>query len=125
MQGYLQRAVLALKNVDASGELVKEWQDWLEHFSGPWPLFWKHAEAFLASRIPGLSEKWLLETQVKVADENVTLIKEANKTNPGTFSKEELDAAEKRLFSLKAYPELDAAEQKLLSLKTQKLFSMQ
>ena len=125
VQGYLQRAVLALKNVDVSGELVKEWQDWLEHFSGPWPLFWKHAEAFLASRIPGLSEKWLLEAQVKVADENVTLIKEANKTNPGTYSKEELEAAEKKLFSLKAYPELDAAEQKLLSLKTQKLFSMQ
>jgi hypothetical protein len=123
VQGYLQRAVLALKNVDASGELVKEWQDWLEHFSGPWPLFWKHAEAFLACRIPGLSEKWLIEAQVKVADENVTLIKETNKTNPGTYSKEELDAAEKKLSSLKADPELDAAEHTHTHTHTEQQFT--
>jgi len=59
MQGYLQRAPLALARVDLSGRLEEEWREWLAQFTGTWAQFWSACEAFLAARIPALPPTWL------------------------------------------------------------------
>jgi hypothetical protein len=59
MYGYFERALVALRRVDSSGDLVREWQAWLPTFTGSWSNFWSTAEAFLCSHIPSLIQTWL------------------------------------------------------------------
>ena len=65
--GYLDRAVLALGRVDPSGDLVDQWHEWLQRFTGDWSQFWDAAEAFLFSNIPLLTPTWIHDQVDRIA----------------------------------------------------------